>query len=226
MVNLYILHTANMDDPREHKEWKQLLPEGRWEKAVRMVLPEDRKNSAGAGWLMRYAFREKGFFLEKEHLYLGKHGKPKHKIVHFNVSHSGEYVICVTAEKEIGCDIQKITTVREKIMNRFFSPEEKRYVWQGGENATDTKAERFTRIWTRKESYVKRSGEGLTGDLREIPCLDGHDFYEQKRNGYLLSVCYEDVGKKSDGFREKNGNDQEETVRVKVLHDGQVWGID
>ena len=39
MVNLYILHTANMDDPREHKEWKQLLPEGRWEKAVRMVLP-------------------------------------------------------------------------------------------------------------------------------------------------------------------------------------------
>ena len=54
----------------------------------------------------------------------------------------------------------------------------------------------------------------------------GRDFYEQKRNGYLLSVCYEDVGKKSDSFREKNGNDQEETVRVKVLHDGQVWGID
>lgn len=112
-------------------------------------------------------------------------------------------MICVTAEKEIGCDIQKITTVREKIMNRFFSRKKKRYVCQGGENATDTKAERFTRIWTRKESYVKRSGEGLTGDLREIPCLDGRDFYEQKRNGYLLSVCYEDVGKKSDSFREK-----------------------
>lgn len=229
MIDLYILSTANLDDPRVHQEWKEKLPDGRWEKAVRLVSPKERKNSAGAGWLMSYAFREKGIPLDKKYFSLGKHGKPEHALVHFNLSHSGEYAVCAMAKKEVGCDIQKITAAREKIMRRFFSPEEERYVWQGkepGEKEPDTKAERFTRIWTRKESYVKRTGEGLTQDLREIPCLGDRDFYEWQMDGYILTICHEDVGKKPDFSVGGKGKDREDVVRIHALDGRQMWGID
>ena len=194
----------------------------------RYAISERKKNSAGAGSAISYAFREKGIPLDKKYFSLGKHGKPEHALVHFNLSHSGEYAVCAMAKKEVGCDIQKITAAREKIMRRFFSPEEERYVWQGkepGEKEPDTKSERFTRIWTRKESYVKRTGEGLTQDLREIPCLGDRDFYEWQMDGYILTICRE-CGEKAGFFclgeKEKTGKTSYGYMRWIV----GCWGID
>ncbi len=44
---------------------------------------------------------------------------------HFNISHSGEWVVCATANSNVGIDIEKISEIEAlKLANEFFSEEE------------------------------------------------------------------------------------------------------
>ncbi len=185
-VHLYVMKTDDLNDPRDHEEWDKELPAGRWEKAVLPISPEDRRNSAGAGWLLRYVFYKEGIPLEKESLMYGKHGKPRHESLHFNLSHSGVYVICAVGEQEIGCDIQKLRPCKEQMVRRFFTPDEQEYIFAA--DGSEQK-ERFVTLWCRKESFLKRTGEGLIRELNQLSCLDGTDFYEMKMGDYIICIC-------------------------------------
>ncbi|MCM1185714.1 MAG: 4'-phosphopantetheinyl transferase superfamily protein [Lachnoclostridium sp.] len=91
----------------------------------------------------------------------GKRGKPYFRDIplFFNLSHSGDYVICVVSEHEVGVDIQKQKTVRERqISNRFFHERERE--WLAGLSEKE-RTEAFFRLWTRKEAYGKMTGEGI-----------------------------------------------------------------
>ena len=59
---------------------------------------------------------------------------------------------------EIGCDIEAVSEVRSRVTERFFSDSERAAVEASGESGVE-----FCRIWTRKESRVKSTGEGLAG---------------------------------------------------------------
>ncbi len=87
----------------------------------------------------------------------------------FNVSHSGELgAIAVTREGEMGVDVEEMdgTVDLIGIGRRFFSPiEHADLSSQTGDNMTRA----FFRAWTRKESYLKARGAGLS-----LP-LDGFD---------------------------------------------------
>ncbi|MGH8335418.1 MAG: 4'-phosphopantetheinyl transferase family protein [Gammaproteobacteria bacterium] len=82
----------------------------------------------------------------------------------FNLSHSGDMaMLAVSANREVGVDIERIRNVERDLAARFFSSEEVRYLdalpadgWLGG----------FFRIWTRKEAVVKALGCGLSVDPR------------------------------------------------------------
>ena len=176
-IRLYIMRTDGLDDPGEHEEWEAELPAGRWQKAVLPLRIEDRRNSAGAGWLLRYVFEKEGVPFVRDSVTLGPHGKPCHEALHFNLSHSGSYVICAVGEGEIGCDIQKIRPCRESMVRRFFAPDEQEYILsvQGKE-----RDERFILLWSRKESFLKMTGEGLTREPGELSCLSGTGFYERR----------------------------------------------
>lgn len=83
------------------------------------------------------------------------------KGVYFNLSHSGDYVVCAFSDDEVGVDVEKIGKPYEGIVHRFFHPNEiKRW-----ENATDDKSDLFYRIWVAKESYLKYLGTGLSQSL-------------------------------------------------------------
>lgn len=89
-----------------------------------------------------------------------EHGKPyctSHN-VHFSISHSGEYVICVADNKKVGADIERIKTVPDTLVKKIFSKDEA--AWVG------TSAERFFEIWTAKEAYLKLIGLGISGGLK------------------------------------------------------------
>ena len=54
--------------------------------------------------------REYGLNLKFEPRARGEHGKPFFTLqpkIHYNISHSGKYVVCVFAGEEVGIDIQK-----------------------------------------------------------------------------------------------------------------------
>ena len=57
-----------------------------------------------------------GIDLTKQNFTYTEHGKPylsDYSDVHFNISHSGEYVVCSVSDKPVGVDIQKISKYRE-----------------------------------------------------------------------------------------------------------------
>ena len=98
----------------------------------------------------------------------GNHGKPylKNYPFYFNLSHSGDYVFCVLSEQEIGADIQwKSPQVSERVLQRFFSSEEKAY-WEQCV-AEREKRDFFYQMWCRKEAYGKLTGEGI-GDAVSV----------------------------------------------------------
>lgn len=89
--------------------------------------------------------------------------------IHFNISHSGDYIAIALAKGPIGIDVEKINLgfQYQGIMDHYFTPEEQRFILSDKNEALS----KFFLLWTRKEAYVKYTGEGLLGDLQELPKL-------------------------------------------------------
>jgi 4'-phosphopantetheinyl transferase len=78
---------------------------------------------------------------------------------HFNISHSGEWVVCATANSNVGIDIEKVSDIEAlKLANEFFSEEE---FYDLSNMNSDEQINYFFDLWTLKESYIKTIGKGL-----------------------------------------------------------------
>lgn len=94
-----------------------------------------------------------------------KHGKPAlpdNLGLHFNLTHSHDLILYAFAPSPVGIDVEflgrKVDFV--PVMRRFFS-ENERADWQ--RNSTPSAAAAFFRGWTRKEAFLKATGEGISG---------------------------------------------------------------
>ena len=138
--------------------------------------------------LLRAALGTGDFLTEKD-----DGGKPYVKgreNFHYNLSHSGRYVVIAWGDVPVGVDVQKHenTLDRRAVAEQSFAPDERIYA---GESA-----ERFFEVWTGKESYLKYTGEGLRRDMRSfsmfrteppvrlLSCLP--------HGGYSLCLCAAD----------------------------------
>jgi len=86
----------------------------------------------------------------------------------FNVSNSRELaLIAVSSGRALGVDIEKVRPKVEKleIARRFFSAREIAALLAMGENK---RLEAFFACWTRKEAFLKSTGEGLAYPLSEF----------------------------------------------------------
>lgn len=152
-----------------------------------------RKKHHGAGqYLLRRALGEKAY--EKADFAKNKHGKPYMvgSTIHYNISHSGQYVVLVTANSEVGVDIQEKRTARmEAIAKRFFAKEE----WQAFSECKDEKEQKdlFYYIWCRKEAYGKYLGTGLNTEVLQTNVLadveDVQWIEYEAAEGYQISIC-------------------------------------
>jgi 4'-phosphopantetheinyl transferase len=94
----------------------------------------------------------------------GAYGKPVlvGSDLQFNVSHShGVGMIAVSREGEVGCDVERVDPafMKEQIPERFFAPTE---VTALRSLPVGSQCERFFRIWTRKEAFIKACGMGVS----------------------------------------------------------------
>lgn len=156
MIYLYAADIRNLPDPKEYPEMLTGLSDERKEKTMRCLQAGDRKRSLGAGLLLNKVLIRHG--ARPAEIRLRADGKPEAEGVFFNLSHSENIVICATAEKEVGCDVERVVNAPERIAERFFHKDEIEYIRGCGNEEKD---ERFFRIWTMKESYVKMTGEGI-----------------------------------------------------------------
>ncbi len=101
-------------------------------------------------------------------------GKPFINIpdIHFNLSHSGDWVVFAFAKKEIGIDVERIKKINYGIAERFFSSEE--FASLNGKSGRK-KQEYFFDLWTLKESYLKLIGTGLTRSLDSFTVVQEGD---------------------------------------------------
>ena len=106
----------------------------------------------------------------------------------FNLSHSGTYVAAAFGTEDVGVDVELIRTGKQKIAQRFFAEDERKYLekcW------TD---EAFTGIWTRKEAYIKAVGTGIAMSLDSFSTMEEQvgEYYLKTWNverDVWLSVC-------------------------------------
>ncbi len=114
-------------------------------------------------------------FLRIKKTPLGKpyiEGYPEYYI---SVSHCDGMILFASCTSPIGIDIEKRRENHEKISERFFTENECEKI----KNA-HVPADEFLLVWTRKESFVKMTGEGL-----KTP-LDSFDVYE--KNNYVYKT--------------------------------------
>ncbi|WP_408955078.1 4'-phosphopantetheinyl transferase family protein [Natroniella sp. ANB-PHB2] len=132
------------------------------------------------------------------------YGKPflkDHNDFYFNLSHSGEWVVCAINENEVGIDIQKIEAIDLNLVNNFFSKREYESLIK-----QEDRQSYFYKLWTLKESYIKAIGKGLSKPLDDFTILfDGtnhialedrsennsYNFsqYQLDSKNYKMSVC-------------------------------------
>lgn len=153
MVHTWIADISPLKDEDIYEKYYKNAPDFRREKADRLRFPEDRARSIGA-WAL----------WERMQLYYGLDPGAV-----FNLSHSGDFVMCsVSAEENIavGCDIETVKEMRMKVAERFFLPGETGYIKEQTTVARQT--EIFYRIWVLKESFMKAVRRGMALDTRSF----------------------------------------------------------
>ena len=94
-----------------------------------------------------------------------RHGRPELDPpcgIFFNASHSeGLAIVAVARDRLVGVDIERVRPIADalEVAERFFSRNEVDLLRSTPE---ESRAEAFLTIWTRKESYVKAVGVGLS----------------------------------------------------------------
>ncbi|MBL6447833.1 4'-phosphopantetheinyl transferase superfamily protein [Fulvivirga sp. 29W222] len=90
--------------------------------------------------------------------------------VEFNISHSGNYVLCAISNDKlrIGVDVEEVKPIDFDDFDRQFTEAE----WQVIKSEPDP-LKGFFKMWTKKEAIVKADGKGLSIPLNEI-IINGH----------------------------------------------------
>lgn len=199
----------------------------RREKVERMRSEKSRAACLGAGLLLQFAVQAALRETEREEagyelavytasqvlkqldglldlkMYYGGNGKPylEDYPFYFNLSHSGNYVVCAVSPREVGVDIQEYRQVdMERLSGRFFS-EEEQSVLKSCTNGKE-QCKLFYRLWTRKEAYGKLTGEGIAavidksvllkeGELAVSGAKDDMQLFwqEWELDRYAITLC-------------------------------------
>jgi 4'-phosphopantetheinyl transferase len=89
--------------------------------------------------------------------------------IHFNISHSGEWVLIAIAHNEQGIDVEKIDPEFDyvNLLEDHFNETEKSFIAE----STDP-VSAFYYLWTRKEALTKAWGTGLLDYMNQVSVLN------------------------------------------------------
>jgi len=166
-IEVYIADTKDLEDEALYRRICRSLPADRREKADRQKTARGKQHTVGAGALLHAALASEG--IRSYEAALGENGKPFLKgepSVRFNLSHSGERVMCAVSGSDIGCDVEQIASPDLRVAKRFFCPEEYEAIRRCPDETEQARL--FYRYWTLKESFIKAAGLGLAIPLNEF----------------------------------------------------------
>lgn len=170
------LWRADLDALAAHESrWQQILSDDEQKRAARFHFAKDRQHFAAARAILRMILAgylkvdpvEIEFrYSQKEKPHLADRYQPSG--IQFNVSHSGGVALYAFARQiELGVDVECIgrDIEAESIARRFFSDSEQQQLLT---LPAAKRVEAFFRCWTRKEAYIKATGDGLSLPLAQF----------------------------------------------------------
>lgn len=179
----------------EYSKWYSLMSPDKRQRVNRFRFTDDKKRTVVGEMLAHKAIAEWcGITPENIAFDIKEYGKPyvKDLPVEFNISHSGDMVVCAIDDKPIGIDIEKIRPIDLTVAKRICTSEELLYLFdrtpteQDFTYTTDTKIlTRFFELWTKKEAYGKLFGYGLFSDT----IGDIHTIFNCDIDGYIVCIC-------------------------------------
>lgn len=157
----------------------------RFHQSKEYIREENRLHSLGAGALLYCVLG-----ISEQDISYNPHQKPFiiNDGVHFNLSHSGKYVVLATDENEVGVDIEMIRPVNGRIAQKVFQPEELLWMKTHPE-------EGFFELWTLKESVMKQQGLGFSlspDSFSVLPLLSGGSITLNETVLYASLIRFDD----------------------------------
>jgi len=206
MIKVFVVQLEEAEYTPEFMEiLLQFLPEAGRERVRDRLNSSSKLHTVAGELLARYSV---GQYLGKAdqeiNLVFGDKGKPhidNLKNIHYNISHSGHYVVCAVAAAELGIDVERVREVNLRIAERFFSESEIIDLMARNE---DDRMHYFITLWTIKESYLKAIGRGLTQHLNSFTICKKGDSYiltgneeaemfgietHELSHDYMMAVC-------------------------------------
>ena len=190
------MDVSPLADPALFADAMSRVPESRKQKITSFRHAESQRLSLGVGLLLVLALEEEGIDGRQVRIAEGPWGKPflpDHPNLHFSLSHSGKWAMCALGNRPVGCDVEATGRGNEKLAKRFFHPEEQQVL---AALTPDTRPEwqrEFARIWTRKESWLKADGRGLSLGMESFSVLvdqPGIHYSEMSgTDGYAFACC-------------------------------------
>jgi len=170
-LGLYAVEVSRPLAPDVQERLTALCSPRRRERIGRFRLADDAKRSLmaemlaraaiGTEWLPELANGELAFEQDR-------YGKPylaSHPELHYNLSHSGHWCVCAVSTVPVGVDVEQARTMDLGWTDKLLSAEEREDL-RAREGAD--RLWRFYELWTRKESYAKALGRGLTPELLSV----------------------------------------------------------
>lgn len=189
-----LVHAIRLIEKEAFEEIKdQLLlriPENSRERVLSYKKVMDQQRTLFGELLIRaYATHRLGLKNNEIHLIKEEKGKPVLKgfpHFHFNISHSGDWVVSAFASTPVGIDIEKIGTPNLNLAARFYSEQECEDLLS---KPAIHQPDYFYSIWTGKESYLKATGKGITIALNSLNFIfDGEQFLlDSPKTPFLFS---------------------------------------
>lgn len=151
----------------------------------------DKKRSIAGEMLARKMLAEM-CSINPEDIVFKRHenGKPyaDNAKAEFNISHSGNYVICAVNDSPVGADIEQIRDL-SVYPDKVFTDKERDYIFYTNDDKNETN-KRFFKIWTFKEAIIKLHGDALS-NINDYDCFD----YKGKKRvlfaeNYIATVVY------------------------------------
>lgn len=157
--------------------YQQVLSKAELDRASRFVQPEDAQRYIAAhGALRNLLFMHTGIPPRELEFTKNEFGKPAlvnpdcAASIHFNLSHSGRYIVIALSKQPIGVDVELVENdfTFRGLLPHYFSPTEAHYI-----TTSPSPVNAFFRAWTCKEALGKGLGSGISENMQQLPCLNG-----------------------------------------------------
>lgn len=169
MSRIYATKLPEEIHPEEFDKLELLISDKRRQAIKHLRRIADKKRALLAEILLRYALKlDYGIQAEQVQFEFNRYGKPRllnYKDVNFNLSHSGQWVLCGISTDSIGVDVEQIGNANLDIAKHYFMKREYDEILRRPPEEQKTM---FYNLWTLKESYIKAEGVGLSKPLNSF----------------------------------------------------------